>query len=310
MRSSYLRRILEGALLLGAPLALTDCIAHSSCPDNGVEPPEAKSVAVDASFANGGPLNAAQCEEVCDQFQTGVVTCVRESAESVLCLTNPLPCEGRRPVGLRAAPRTGRDGFELHLADAAWLEGASVDAFRLLRRELCIHRAPRKLLRALSRSARDERRHHRVTRALARRFGVRVAAVERDDSEARSLEALAIDNAVEGCVRETWGALIALRQASRASEPAVRVALGRIAHDEIRHAELAWEIDRWITPRLSAAQRARVHDARAAAVAELDQELRLELPKPERDRLGLPGSREASEMFAALVRSLGLTGEA
>ena len=260
-----------------------------------------------SSLADGGPLDAAECEQVCNEFSTGVVTCVRESADSVLCITHPYPCEGRRPAGLRQALHRPGSGFECHLADAAWLEAASVDAFRVLRRELRAHRAPRRLLRAASRSARDERRHARVTAALARRFGVAVATVERDDFPLRSLEELARENAVEGCVRETWGALVALRQASRASEPAVRAAMGRIARDEIRHAELAWAVDGWIGARLTAAQRRRVRDARVAAVAELGSELQRALPRAERDRLGLPGSQEAAQMLTELDWLLGLT---
>lgn len=306
MRRSSLRRVLEGVLLSGVPLLLADCLAQSSCPDDGVEPPTPQSLAVESNFANGGPLNASQCTEVCDQAQTGVVTCVRESPESVLCLTRPFPCEGRRPVGLRTATQRAANGFDCQLGDAAWLEAASVDAFRVLRRELHAHGAPRRLLRAASRSMRDERRHARATRALARTFGVAVASVEREHAPSRSLEALALDNAVEGCVRETWGALIALRQAARASELSVRAALSRIARDEVRHAELAFRIDRWLGPRLSAEQRARIRAARAAAVSELAEEVRMELPKAERERLGLPSAREATALLAQLKGSLWL----
>jgi hypothetical protein len=273
-----------------------------------VEPPRVESIAVEANFADGGPLDSAECTEVCDKFGLGVITCVRQSSESVLCLTHPFPCEGRRPVGLRSATRALRSRFECHLGDAAWLEAASIDAFRVLRRELRAHGAPRKLLRDASRSMRDERRHARAARALARRFGVAVAPVERDEASPRSLEAIALDNAVEGCVRETWGALIALHQAARASEPSVRATLGRIARDEVRHAALAIRVDRWLYPRLSAEQRARVRAARVTALAELAQEVRIALPITERQRLGLPSSAEASALLAELNRSLPLVG--
>lgn len=309
MNARRLRRVLEGALLASGPLVLSSC-GNTSCPDDGVEPPTAIAIPVAPSFANGGPLSADQCKEVCSLTLTPVVTCVRESAESVLCINYAMPCEGRRPAGLRSAQRLAQSGFACHLADAAWLEAASVDAFRQLRRELALHGAPKRLLRAASRSRRDERRHARTSRALARRFGVSVPALERDEVSARSLEALALDNAVEGCVRETWGALTALRQASRAAEPAVRAALGRIARDEVRHAELAWAIERWISPRLSVEQRERVRAARIRAVVELAGEIRLALPQTERDRLGLPGSEEALLMLAELNRSLSLTARA
>jgi hypothetical protein len=193
------------------------------------------------------------------------------------------------------------------LADAAWLEAASVDAFGVLRRELRAHGAPRRLLRAASRSKRDERRHARATKALAKSFGVVVAPVERDAAPLRTLAELALENAVEGCVRETWGALIAQRQASHAREPAVRATMRRIARDEARHAELAWVVDAWLRPRLSPAERQRVLAARAAAVDELARELRSSLPLGERERLGLPGTSEAVAMLAELDRALSLT---
>ena len=157
MRTGALRRLLEGMLLVGSPAFVANCMMGSSCPDNGVEPPVVQSKPVDPTFADGGPLDAAQCDEVCNQEKWGLVTCFRESADSVLCVTRPPPCEGRRPVGLRSAERAGEPGFLRHLADVAWLEAASVDAFRLVRRELHAHGAPRRLLRAASRSKRAAR---------------------------------------------------------------------------------------------------------------------------------------------------------
>jgi len=305
MRTSSLQRVLHMVLLVGAPFALADC-SMGSCPDNGIEPPLSKSQAVAADFANGGPLDAQQCEQVCQgEFDSPLITCVRESAESVLCVMEPSICEGRRPRGLRRALRGAVSGFDCHLADAAWLEAASVDAFRLLRRELRAAGAPRRFLRAASRSARDERRHARIAGALARRFGVAVPAVERDSAQPRSLTELAIENAVEGCVRETWGALIALRQAARASDLDVRAAMLRIAPDEVRHAELAWALDRWLNQRLAPAQRSQVQRARRTAFDDLARELRRELPVTERTRLGLPGCDEAAALLAELASRCG-----
>ncbi len=298
-------RLLQGALLLGAPFALSDCLlGTSSCPDNGTPPPLAESIQVSASLANGGPLTAADCGQVCAGLGDGVVTCVRESLESVLCIAHPFPCEGRRPPGLKVVSNRARNGLQCHLADAAWLEAASVQAFRVLREELRAHGAPRRLLRAASRATRDERRHARIAGALARRFDARVPAVERQAPPLRSLPDLALENAVEGCVRETWGALIALRQAKHATDPAVRAAMSRIAPDEVRHAELAWAIDRWLAARLTPAARRQVQRARASAVAQLSADVRVALPVAQRQILGLPGAEEAAQMLAALARSL------
>src|SRR5579862_3469241 len=55
---------------------------------------------------------------------------------------------GRRPEGFDAPERVASDDvIGTYLAAAAQLEAASVDAFRILRRELGCHGAPRRLLR-------------------------------------------------------------------------------------------------------------------------------------------------------------------
>jgi hypothetical protein len=303
MRPERFSRVLRGVLLAGAPFALNACLGTSSCPDDGYDPPIVTTKSVAADFAEGGPLSAAQCAEVCDTGES-VVTCVRESAESVLCLNEPFPCEGRRPAGLRAVGQRSRNAFARHLADAAWLEAASVIAFRELRSELRRHRAPRRLLRSLSRSARDERRHARASKALARRFGVPVAPVRSEPFAPRSLLEIALENAVEGCVRETWGALIALRQAERATEACVRATMSRIAPDEVRHAELAWAVDRWLSPRLTPTEREQVRAARATALSELQRDAQV---VPDSDvclRLGLPGAKESAAMLMAFAAAL------
>ena len=161
---------------------------------------------------------------------------------------------GRRPAGL--VPLDGRaieaDAVATWLATAAHLEAASVHAFRRLRVELEAHGAPERLLRAASRAARDERRHARSVGALARRRGARARPVELGATLPRTLLALAIENAVEGCVRETWAALVAEHQARHAREATMRAAMKRIAVDEARHAALAWTIDRYLRRKLDA----------------------------------------------------------
>ena len=92
MQTSSLRRVLSRALLVGAPFAALDC-GTSSCPDNGVEPPPANMMEIGSGDYGGGPLDAAQCDEVCDLFDEGVITCVRTSPERVLCINPPVPSD-------------------------------------------------------------------------------------------------------------------------------------------------------------------------------------------------------------------------
>ncbi|HZS37457.1 MAG TPA: hypothetical protein VFF06_11560 [Polyangia bacterium] len=177
-------------------------------------------------------------------------------------------CTGRRPAGLRAAMARG-DVLGRHFARMAHLEAASVPAFRRLRAELRAHGAPKRLLDACTRAARDEVRHARAAARLARRFGAAPPRVVVDAPAARDLAAIAVENAREGCVRETFGALVATWQARAAEDGEVRAVMTTLAADETRHAELSWEIDAWLRSRLAPAERARVEEARRAELAAL-----------------------------------------
>ncbi|MFI5306285.1 MAG: ferritin-like domain-containing protein [Polyangiales bacterium] len=195
--------------------------------------------------------------------------------------------------------RSWLDPVADYLAQAAELEAASVFAFRQLARDLEAHRAPRPLVRAARRAAQDERHHTRIVGALARRFGARYDAPSVALTGARPLETLVSENAVEGCVRETFGALVATFQATRSSDPAVRGVMARIARDETRHAALAWRIARWAEPRLDRSTRARTAAARSQAIAELVAPTGE--PAPELVHvLGLPTRAESAALGACL----------
>jgi hypothetical protein len=155
--------------------------------------------------------------------------------------------------------------------------------------------APRALVRSALGAARDEVRHARTMTRLARCAGVRVPPVGFRRSEPRSLVDFAIENAVEGCVRELLAAAVALHQSHAAGDPRVRRALRAIARDETRHAALALRTFAWALPELDDDGRARVRGAISDAVAPL---LRPPSRHPERRR---PGAREPD-----LPRELGL----
>jgi hypothetical protein len=122
--------------------------------------------------------------------------------------------------------------------------------------------------------------------------------------ERRTLEAFALENAVEGCVRETYGALVALRQAEHAGDPRVRRAMVRIAADEVRHAALSWRISRWLESRLDAPTRVALKRAQRRAVQDLMRGAKNEAPLALRAATGLPGALEATRLVAALDQAL------
>jgi len=219
---------------------------------------------------------------------------------TVTCHYNPICPGGRRPEGYQAPDVGACDDERAFFAQMAHLEHASVGAFGRLRRELHRYRAPRSLLRAIERSARDEVRHHRVMRSLARRRGSSGAHAPPAPASVRRLEDIALENAIEGCVHETYGALVAQLQASRATNPEVRATMARVARDETRHAALAWRIASWLDRRLTPAARDRVRRARAEAARALATRARVPDFAAARATLGLPDPDEAERMVREL----------
>ena len=290
MTPSSLRRIFLGILAAPSSIALVACSSSSStdplarwagtppghtdvtlaaidraAAEDGGSADDAGDAGARAPHAAGEQLDGQVCRALCPPSGITSGFCSIESVHGdTATLACHVECTGRRPEGLAEGRLTGQ------LAEMARLEAASVFAFKRLRDELAAHGAPRRLLRACGRAARDEVRHARTMGALARRRGQRIEAPRVEPARPRSLAAMATENAVEGCVRETYGALVATRDADAHPDPLVRAAMKRIAKDETRHAALSWEIAAWIEPRLDAAARARLRAARRSAAFELD----------------------------------------
>jgi hypothetical protein len=257
---------------------------------------------------DAGDLSDAGCAQLCTGYYNQLKGChlaTLDGGQSGVACNVYIQCVGgRRPAGLVAARGGGAGMVGAWFARMAHLEDASVAAFLRLADELAGLGAPRALVVAARTAAGDEVRHARITARLARRFGGRVerATVERID--ARPLEAVAVENAAEGCVGETWGALVALHQARVARDPAVRAALARIADDEAGHAQLSWRIDAWARSRLDAAARRRVGEARRAAAAELGRTLETQPPAELRELAGLPERAVARALYGELAEVL------
>lgn len=175
------------------------------------------------------------------------------------------PCHplGRRPSDFVDVASGGT--VRGYLLRAMHHEAESVRAFERIARELRAHGAPDELCRAADEAACDERRH---AERCARLAGVPIAIAD-DELPVRPLRELAIDNVREGCVGESYAALVATVQASAALLPALRAHFAAIAADELTHAALAHAIADWLEPQLSTEERGQVRTARAAALHEL-----------------------------------------
>jgi hypothetical protein len=274
-----------------------------------------------AGFTGSG--TAAQCASVCgkDTYGDPADTCnVQQSGSSwqLTCSVSrspsctpsgpPVGNGGRRTsyfaaLGFGPAPQ-GRE-LGVHFTRAACMEAGSVEAFRLLRDELVAHGAPRRLVRAAMRAIRDEIRHVRQTSALARRFGEEPVAPRPSPPRAlRSFEEMALENAIEGCVRETYSALECAWQAHVATDPVVRATMARIARDEMRHLELSWAVHAWARGRLDAAARARLEAAQRAEVDEMLDELARDPNEALVRTGGLPRSAQSRALVAAIAERI------
>jgi hypothetical protein len=184
---------------------------------------------------------------------------------SVTCIVQ---CTGRLTEGYDAPEAMRGEGERL--AAMAYLEAVSVHAFDRLERELDAHTAPPTLLRAARRARRDEVRHTAMTTRLARRRGASPRLPEAPaPARARTLFDVALENAVEGCVRETYGAVQGLVEARTSPDATMRRAMQSIAADECRHAELAWAVHAWAMARLGDDERLAVQRAMQDAIAEI-----------------------------------------
>jgi hypothetical protein len=120
----------------------------------------------------------------------------------------------------------------------------------------------------------------------------------------RSVYAIALENAVEGCIRETYGALLATWQSVHAQDPGIRRRMRTIAADETRHAALSWRVARFLENQLDARQRARVERARVKATRELLDSAMHEPAREIAGAVGLPSSAEAKRLLGAFAVEL------
>jgi len=196
-----------------------------------------------------------------------------EGPETRVLMTYTIPYDdscGRRPPGLCAGGAiAARSAVGARFAAMAHLEAASVHAFATVARELAHHGAPRALVVGALRAAQDEVRHTAITAGIARAWGAVPVPPQVPAAPLRSLYALCLENAVEGCVRETMGAAVATWAAHVAGDRQIRAAMRVIAEDETRHAELSAAIDAWALPQLTEAQRKCVEYAKRLAALEL-----------------------------------------
>jgi len=224
----------------------------------------------------------------------------KELAKTVLEVGAPNCAIGRRPDGLHACEATASSDVGAFLSAVAHLEAASVPAFTRLVTELRALNAPQHLQDAALRGAAEEVIHAGLMSAAAQRYGATPPTPLVDARPLRGALALALDNATQGCVRETFGAAVALHQAQHAADDSLQPAFARIAEDEANHAAFSWALHAWLLQRLTAAERAQVEAALTREVDALAQEAQADVAEDVQRLAGMPGPQRAQALVAAL----------
>jgi hypothetical protein len=217
-----------------------------------------------------------------------------------------MPCVGRRPDGLRKAGSANveRD-VGRYFAEVAHLEAAAVRAFEIMIEDLQRLEAPAELVLRARHARSDEIRHAWAFEALADSLGVARLAVEVEPLRDRTLLEVALENAVEGVVRETWGALSGAWQARHATDEAARRVFESVAEDEAEHAELSLALDDWFATRLNEEELALVEAAKRRALVELRAELGASEPDARLVNIaGVPDRARALDLLARLEADL------
>jgi hypothetical protein len=174
----------------------------------------------------------------------------------------PAWAEGAAPVVADLSPETCAALAGLWRRDAL-LEHASVPAFSRIAWTLAGLGAPPELLAGAHAAALDEVGHARGCFALVAGYtgvaeepGPLPALLGAGPEPGDAMTAMALESLRDGCLLEGFSADVAARACERATDPAARALVARIAVDEAGHAELAWQILEWCVGRSDAARTA------------------------------------------------------
>lgn len=273
---------------------------------------------VAAFLEDGGHEHEYACSWVCGDVygsQTGweasVDTCSVEVLEgsdeggTVTCTGIGFEyfCDGRRPIGHAELPEPDEPSLGAFWAAQAYLEAASVHAFEELALLLGSWGAPASLIGRCWSAADDERHHARWLGALAASHGSAVPEPQVGPRAVPDLHDVALHNAVEGCVHETWAALCAHWKAQHAQTPGLRALYTRIAEDETRHAQLAWDLHAWFLEQLDPAEQDTVVAAQTEALEALHHRADITWALSPAD-LGPPSQAEVQALVNDFTRRL------
>ncbi len=206
-----------------------------------------------------GQISEEACATICSETNI-IYTCTCEYIKEIdnafefQCSTERenFVYEGRGNGNIRKnSTGEGSNPIAIWSARAYHAEASSVAAFLQIRTELDAFGAPQELLDRSLRSACDEVAHAKAMRHICLQHGGSLSKLEFGTLPSRSLFAFAIDNIEEGCVGEAYAAMCVLFQSQNLPPSDIQKLLQKIARDELKHVELAYDIHTWCCSQLS-----------------------------------------------------------
>jgi len=228
---------------------------------------------------------------------------------SAACPRIPVAVPGRMPNGLHLkndsmTTQSSVNVLGQYLVDMTAMETAAITAFHYLSLELEAYDAPQALIARAREAVIEEARHAEMAAQLAAAYDLDMKEVTVDAFTLRPLYQIALENAVEGCINETFAAACGLWQSELAQHDVFRMAIGDITEDELGHAALSWDIHQWVMPQLSQVEQERIRVAQAEAVDNLVNDFKQESNPVLQQAFGLPTKDDAARLFAELKDSV------
>jgi hypothetical protein len=197
----------------------------------------------------GGQCGFYQGFRSCDDSACGRPFLVESSARVAPVVASGEWCGSHLAPHVDHLTPQERGSLARHWTRMGQMEHASIAAFARFSMQLLSLGAPPALVEGCTRALADETAHTKLCFELASAYAGRAIGPGRLAIDG-SLAVTSLIDVVqlviaEGCLGETVAALEAREAAEAAADPVIRAAYTRIARDEQRHAQLAFQFIRW-----------------------------------------------------------------
>lgn len=175
---------------------------------------------------------------------------------------------GRLPPAYQE-PQIMGEGIGVYFAKSAHEQAAAVFSYIALATQLRSFGAPTNLIEQCQSAAKDNILHAKIMQELSEMEGVFVPSFHYVPTSQSILE-VAMQNAVDGCIYETWAALLANWQSTHLpSDPELQTVYEQIGKNKAMHGQLAWDLHFWFLSKLRTREKKQLSRAQSKAIAQL-----------------------------------------